>query len=221
MADRPIIFSAPMVQALLAGRKTQTRRILKPQPELNEAGLWRFPPMSHRITKRNWKGFCQTDDDGLRSFILTTRHAPYAPGDRLWVREAWRTWDALDGAPPVSMSLLETVHYEADGEVRWRPVKPAYQPGRLRPSIHMPRWASRITLHVSEVRVQRLQEISRGDAMDEGCPFPNMASGPDPREWFRDLWNSLHGEGAWASNPWVAAITFTVERANIDEARHA
>lgn len=83
MTDRPILFSGPMVRALLDGRKSQTRRVLKPQPELNEAGLWRYPPFGLPITKRNWKGFCQTDEDGLRSFIRDTPHCPYAPGDRL------------------------------------------------------------------------------------------------------------------------------------------
>jgi hypothetical protein len=86
------------------------------------------------------------------------------------------------------------------------------------PSIHMPRWASRITLTVTDVRVQRLQDISRGDAMDEGCPLPNMADGPDPRDWFADLWDSLNAKRApWDSNPWVAAYTFTVEQRNIDQ----
>lgn len=81
----------------------------------------------------------------------------------------------------------------------------------------MPRWASRLTLIVTDVRVQRLQDISRGDAMGEGCPFQNMADGDDPREWFRALWNSLHGPDAWDANPWVCALTFTVHRCNIDQ----
>jgi hypothetical protein len=98
MADKPIIFSAPMVRALLAGTKTQTRRVLKPQPTLNEAGLWRYPPDSvcdgdpKKWVKR-FGGFCQTDDDGLKSFLAPVgkrNFLPYAPGDRLYVREAWR-----------------------------------------------------------------------------------------------------------------------------------
>lgn len=72
----------------------------------------------------------------------------------------------------------------------------------------MPRWASRIMLEVTGVRVERLQEISRGDVMAEGCPFPNMQKGPDPRQWFRDLWETINGPGSWDANPWVWAIEF-------------
>lgn len=71
-------------------------------------------------------------------------------------------------------------------------------------------------LAVIDVRVQRLQDISRGDAMGEGCPFPNMAVGPDPRDWYADLWDSLHGPEEWDANPWVAAYSFTVQQGNID-----
>jgi hypothetical protein len=81
-------------------------------------------------------------------------------------------------------------------------------PCRWRPSIHMPRWASRITLRITDIRVERLQEISRGDAMQEGCPFPNMAAGPNPRDWFRDLWNTVHSPVAWDANPWVWVVCF-------------
>jgi hypothetical protein len=72
----------------------------------------------------------------------------------------------------------------------------------------MPRWASRITLEITNIRVERLNEITRGGAMAEGCPFPNMADGPDPREWFSDLWESINGKGSWDANPWVWVIEF-------------
>lgn len=72
----------------------------------------------------------------------------------------------------------------------------------------MPRWASRITLEVTGVGVERLNDISRGDAMDEGCPFPNMAQGDDPRRWYADLWDSINGAGAWKLNPWVWVVSF-------------
>jgi hypothetical protein len=72
----------------------------------------------------------------------------------------------------------------------------------------MPRWASRITLEITNIRVERLNEITRGDAMAEGCPFPNMADGPDPREWFFDLWESINGAGSSFANPWVWVIEF-------------
>lgn len=77
-----------------------------------------------------------------------------------------------------------------------------------------------MTLIVTDVRVERLKGISRGDAMDEGCPFPNLADGPDPRDWYRDLWDSLNGDKpgcAWEANPWVTALTFTVHQKNIDQ----
>jgi len=193
MSERPIIFSAPMIRALLDGRKTMTRRILKPQPELNSAGLWVFPPKWTAAAFVKWGQAAQTDEDGLRLLFESEKAKaalPYAVGDSLWVREAWRTTN------PVS--------YEADYN---REPNDGCR-GRLRPSIHMPRWASRITLEVTAVKVERLQNMNRGDAMEEGCPFPNMAAGPNPLDWFRDLWTSLHGPGSWEANPWVAAITF-------------
>ena len=89
----------------------------------------------------------------------------------------------------------------------------------------MPRWASRLTLTVTDVRVQRLQDISEADAVAEGCDAvlaltikrPNGAHPGNPRECYCDLWNSLHGHGAWDANPWVVAVTFTVQRGNIDQ----
>lgn len=199
MTDRPIIFSAPMVRALLEGRKTQTRRVIKPQPHEHPSGRWMA---EIRFTK----------------------------GDRLWVREAFITGFDLDEDDRPTGD--RKVWYRAtDGGLRW------YDPDAdhfldvapWRPSIHMPRWASRLTLTVTDVRVQRLQDISRGDAMADGCPFANMADGPDPRKWFADLWKDLHqpiirrapgsskaNPAAWDANPWVCALTFTVEQRNID-----
>jgi hypothetical protein len=226
MADKPIIFSAPMVRALLAGTKTQTRRVLKPQPTLNEAGLWRYPPDSvcdgdpKKWVKR-FGGFCQTDDDGLKSFLAPVgkrNFLPYAPGDRLYVREAvcWvSAWGWRYRADNEDLS-----DKREDGEV-----------GRWRPSIHMPRSASRITLTVTEVRVQRLQEITEADAVAEGAEVARGIHGLDggvmvktdspyvfatPGCWYRELWNSLHGPDAWDTNPWVGAYSFTVRQGNID-----
>jgi hypothetical protein len=222
-----------MIRALLAGTKIQTRRVLKPQPSgIGMAvwfgeGTWLLTPESNR---------CSVD----------FKAPPYAPGDRLWVREACRAeelsrtrlevHDELDGA--------DGVRYLADDE--WRRIENTlaasdawgalyYYRGRGTdgignkvPSIHMPRWASRLTLHVTNVRVQRLQEISEEDAVAEGCraghvidDISGIAEGWWARTEFRELWNSLHGPDAWDANPWVVAISFTVERANIDQARHA
>jgi hypothetical protein len=214
MTDRPIIFSAPMVRALIDGRKTQTRRVLKLDPAPVEYdGMWM------------WKS-------GIRWGAVsnpTYPPLPYATGDRLWVREVCATW---------ALSDYRSAVYRADEtDTEWDNVKHDARTGawKLRSPIHMPRWASRLTLTVTDVRVQRLQEISEADAKAEGVEHDaesqgwwgcaaNGVGGATPRFStaelaFRDLWNSIHGPDAWDANPWVAAVTFTVERRNIDEAR--
>lgn len=199
--DRPIIFSAPMVRALLAGTKTQTRRLAK----------------RHMVRKMPG-GFFQDFIDQPSPWLKVK------PGDRLWVRENILQSTKATQDPSGewrSYWTSERTEYLADDPA---PMKRFLHPDRMysaymqsRPAIHMPRTASRLTLTVTEVRVQRLQEISRGDAMDEGCPHPNMAAGPDPRDWFHALWSSLHKPPHdWVSNPEIVALTFTVERRNID-----
>lgn len=209
MTDRPIIFSAPMLQALLARRKTQTRRVLKPQPI--PGGFWRDRPRPDPCgwTQADWDQIYSGEyPDGFRC----AQSVPYATGDVLWIRETWRVGLAYDDLRPAAMSGEEIVDYVADSTTaRW-------SIGRTRSPIHMPRWASRLTLTVSDVRVQRLQDISEADAQAEGCPartYEDLA-GQDPRGWFRDLWDSIHGAGAWDANPWVVAVSFAVERRNID-----
>jgi hypothetical protein len=227
MTDRPIIFSAPMVRALLDGRKSQTRRVLKPQPALSY-----IVPCDERL---GWFG----DEEGECNFRV-----PYAPGDRLYVREAhslhcahgqdfprggydhgerWGPWSGL----PIAVSPDKTqVAYYREGFDR-------SGPPRWRPSIHMPRWASRLTLIVTDVRVQRLCSISEADAEAEGIEarlgyhdedvFKNYGTGLDfsgggaARASFKTLWNSLHGPDAWAANPWVVAVSFDVQHGNIAE----
>ncbi|QCP84312.1 hypothetical protein EYE35_01050 [Cereibacter sphaeroides] len=208
MADRPIIFSAPMVRAMLDGRKSQTRRIIG-QPEAMQE--WYQRPDSGR--------WLLTENVGAPWIISAL---PWLPGDRLWVREGFVRYHDLDDND-MRVGPLKTA-YRADGNFRWldadtdtfRDCPP------WKPSIHMPRWASRLTLIVTEVRVQRLQEISEADAAAEGV---TPIDEPNELRWehyaphgvaFRDLWNSLHGPEAWDANPWVAAITFTVHKANID-----
>lgn len=191
MADYPIIFSAPMVRALLDGRKTQTRRLA----------------YSRRGRMSRWW------------FVKA--------GDRLWVREAWRPVHSAD--PSRGASYRANVGAD---QTLWRP------------SIHMPRWASRLTLVVTEARRQWLQDISEEDARAEGLlwerhtwhdpeyPLCDIAWRPyagsesrysHPRDAFADLWESIHGPDAWNANPEVIALTFTVHRCNIDamEAEHA
>lgn len=221
MADRSLIFSGPMIRALLDGRKTQTRRIVRPQPEQNVAGMWVWPPNWRTGIPRYGVGV-QTDEDGLVQTLTydSARRLRYAPGDRLWVREAWAAGACAGDMPPNHLAprfwRVENggLWYRAGGE----PAHPITPRGKWRSPIHMPRWASRLTLTVTEVRVTRLQEISEEDARAEGVR--GNAGGPWGCEGliedFADLWESIHGPGAWEANPWVAAISFTVMRGNID-----
>lgn len=190
MTDRPIIFSAPMIRALLDGRKTQTRRI------------YRVPPGSYVEQGRIWAmtDGCPHGDAAL----------PYAPGDRLWCKEVWGLGISDHGDCPRYKATLD---YMCGDKI----VSPHEGPFAWKSPRFMPKRFSRLTLLVTDVRVQRLQEISRGDAMEEGCPFANMADGPNPRDWYRDIWNSIHGPDAWDRNPWVAAISFKAHRCNIDK----
>lgn len=193
--DRPIIFSAPMVRALLAGRKTQTRRPIEPE----EAGT----PLSQG-------SILVTDGGGFVRQVVGHFRPRWGAGDRLWVKEATRR------APHLWV-------YDADGaEVPW--------PGRQAmatwtrdtgAAMYLPRAASRITLIVERVRIERLQDISCADAIAEGiAPVANSETidcdTPDPREDYRSLWSIIHGKDAWDANPWVAAISFRVILANID-----
>lgn len=190
--ERPILFSGPMVRALLDGSKTQTRRVVKRQPPADVASI----RVSHYhptvIDRRGDEQpgaeiFGAYSDDGEWGSKF-----PYGePGDRLWVRETFRDYTEHE------LGLA----YRAD----WPDENIKRQ---WIPSIHMPRWASRISLEVTAVRVERLQDISRGDAMDEGCPFPNMATGDDPRTWFSDLWSQINGAASWDANPWVWVVEF-------------
>lgn len=191
MKERPILFSAPMVRAILDGRKTQTRRVVKPQPHDTheiECGIY-HPTVIDRHGEEDagppiFGAYSMDGEWGCK--------CPYGqPGDRLWVREAFGTCD----------SYVPHVFYRADGEAPNHDFK-------WKPSIHMPRWASRVTLEIVSVRVERLQGINRGDAMAEGCPFPNMARETDPRTWFVDLLESINGAGSWEANPWVWVIEF-------------
>jgi hypothetical protein len=203
MKERPILFSGAMVRALLAGSKTQTRRVVKRQPWascLIEEGMDGEAPFIYSALHGEGPGH---DVQESRSPCT----CPYGkPGDRLWVRETFRGCRAYEvqGYAPKDWGN-KPIWFEADGTPPGRPEQWAL---RSRPSIHMPRWASRITLEVTGVRVERLHGITRGDAMAEGCPFPNMAQGPDPRDWYAELWGAINGPGNWDANPWVWVVEF-------------
>jgi hypothetical protein len=217
MKSRPILFSAPMVRAILNGSKTQTRRIVK------------FDPSSGYIVAPGGKKRWHRDDHAAIAAC------PYGTvGDELWVRETWRPWWDVD--PPEGTGLYCVVQYK-DGAI--------YKPGTSKitpdiedentghwfaaacdqhpnvawkPSIHMPRWASRITLTITEVRVQRLNEISEVDAMAEGIENPQQSAkslgwAVSATSSFRILWESINGKDSWDANLWVWAITFARKEA--------
>lgn len=202
MADKPIIFSAPMVRALLDGRKTQTRRVLKPP----------YGTLEY-LRDGTWRPIC----------------TKFFKGDRLYVREAHYITDDGDSGYAAFAEDQEGVaaHFaEMQTLMASYPNIDWSKHLRLRPSIHMPRWASRLTLIVTDVRVQRLHEISEADAVAEGIDrhgdrFSGYGKASD--QWmgaidsFASLWISIHGTEAWDANPWVCAITFTAHRCNIDQ----
>lgn len=211
MSEHPILFSAPMVRAILAGKKTQTRLVVKPQPVYVESrGAWRWDSPK---ALAQWTG----DRPESAALVGMRGNCPYgAPGDVLWVRE---TWAREDLGPEEYPRLV----WAADRAARWQSSETCfsdvfylasdYEPARWRPSIHMPRWASRLTLLVKDVRVQRLQEISEEDAKAEGIgPLRadgRMENGLPAYDGFTDLWDSINGKRApWESNPWVWAVTF-------------
>lgn len=233
-----------MVRALLDGRKTQTRRILKDVPDMPPARSHQANMVKHaapyldaycseRKTAANPRGmstdWCWWQIDDRQ--CLPTFRVPYAPGDRLWVREGCVTIGMGHGFD-VTHWPHGTCAYLADGKGEWYDRAKAAG-AKSRPSIHMPRWASRLTLIVEGVKVERLQEISEADAIAEGikrnhhgngdqwCDYPlgsSAAGWTDPRDSFESLWRSLHGPDAWAANPWVCAISFRTINANIDTA---
>lgn len=203
MKERPILFSGPMVRAILEGRKTQTRRIVKGAPECPSG--W-YPDAYNKTVNWTFWGPRNSPDHGRCSLPLF--RCPYGqPGDRLWVRETgWEPpeptmRDLREGAdtwPPYAWDADGISEAEAEQIRGWG--------WKRRPSIHMPRWASRITLEIESVRVERLQEITPEDCRAEGMPHDNNDIGV--RYGFGQLWNSINGKGSWAANPWVWVITF-------------
>ncbi|HEY1129165.1 MAG TPA: hypothetical protein VGF12_07160 [Roseateles sp.] len=231
MKERPIPFSAPMVRATRAGTKTQTRRIAK---WCNvAAGLnMSFSGLRAVETPAGW--VLESDTRTSSEWRCDPTPCPYGrPGDRLWVREAFRFPESLDHLSPsaVGDKALDAgypkpwcpTQFEADGQRRtvqeWRdfvtPPTPN-EPGRLRPPMFMPRWASRDTLDVNLVRVERLQSISREDALAEGIvklkdggyglPAGEHYHFSDPRQSYFSLWEAINGPGSVEANPFVWVV---------------
>ena len=193
MKERPILFSGPMVRAILEGRKTQTRRVVKPQPPTAFVTVRVEDGTQFSWCLRNQSAF---DLPESAADWLTLR-CPYGvPGDRLWVRETW-------GSCTTNGTVCSG--YRADVALR-----PEIEAGvdRWRPSIHMPRWASRLLLEVKAVRVERLQEISEDDAFAEGISGGDWLG--NPVGTYRELWDSINAKRghSWESNPWVWVVEF-------------
>jgi hypothetical protein len=213
--ERPILFSGEMVRAILEGRKVQTRRVFKEPEPLSEGCEWCF----HEATDGRWElGAVHPNGDGsLHSYLS----CPYGrPGDRLWVRESIALvsnhYEPSHGGA-WGRDYAASV-YQADGELTLADAWPWKR--HVLPSIHMPRGLSRITLEVTDVRVERLQEISGEDAKAEGLswvaptygvPGVSQSWHADPRESFRALWDSINGGRSgcsWEDNPFVWVVSF-------------
>ncbi|MCF2841950.1 morphogenetic protein [Klebsiella pneumoniae] len=226
MKERGMIFNAEMVRALLDGRKTQTRRVIA------NVGHDNCLPLQKRTKTK----------DGIYTHVMDAHIYGLCPfgkiGDRIWVRETWSDVN-LDGAPAVAYRADDEVYdlmedkslLDEDGAFNYQdPRVRKYQfaawhsdlisgiEGNWRPSIHMPRWASRITLEITGVRVERLNSISQEDAQAEGLELTGWRptySDPDsggevmtPYDNFAELWSSIYGDESWQANPWVWVIEF-------------
>lgn len=245
MKARPILFSKPMIRALLDGRKTQTRRVVKPQlPEGHSDAVMAIPGkgcpahwrgrfgVMYKEPEKNW----YDKDHPCHDFIPY----PYGkPGDLLWVRESGyerpfylSPKDMRDGADtwPKYMYMANMDDSDVDfcKEHKWK----------VRPSIHMPRKASRLTLRITNIRIERLQDMEgqtafESDAIREGVNAIHHGDGeyfyhalrtePHPENWcdpfdaFKELWQSINGADSWEQNPWVWVIEFEVIHKNVDQ----
>lgn len=219
MKERPVIFNGEMVRAILDGRKTQTRRVIA------NVGHDNCLPLQKRTKTK----------DGIYTHVMDAPIYGICPfgkiGDRIWVRETWSDVN-LDGAPAVAYRADDEVYdlmedkslLDEDGAFNYQDSRVCkYQfaawhsdlisgiEGKWRPSIHMPRWASRITLEITAVRVERLNDISEEDARAEGlAPSQHIITPPEAlyRVGFLKLWQSIYGAESWRANPWVWVIEF-------------
>jgi hypothetical protein len=238
MNDKPILMQGEMVRATLEGRKTQTRRVVNPQPPHENC---RFTTILESTDKRNDGKHVWLHADRPKSESKAFRNPYGQPGDLLWVRETWKYSDwTEDGMPWIRYStdgqfilhegvpdewgekvldiwadLSDPDNYSIDNRAADR---------RWRPSIHMPRWASRLTLLIEDVRVERVQDITVADAAAEGCEWP-AGAGADAQVMggheFADLWDSINAKRGygWDANPWVWVIEYRAIEANVDDVK--
>lgn len=240
MRERPIPFTGAMVRALLDGRKTQTRRVVKWRGL--ESGL-NLSFNSLRVGRAVDIWVLESPSRTSTEWRCAPTRCPYGTrGDHLWVRETfycdnafypdgvgvsglWREVDGKRVAVPVEEQhaemLAEDMYYRADGDPEF---EGAEGPTPWRPSIHMPRWVSRITLEITSVRVERLQDISEADAIDEGLEWNARLDPAGPSKWrvytaektgtncpvssYQSLWESINGAESWDANPWVWVVAF-------------
>lgn len=229
MRERGMIFNAEMVRAILDGRKTQTRRIVK-----GVDGAVKFCPECDINGEDIFVVLGEKDHTGMNPVLGATSCPFGAVGDRIWVREAYRFPASLDDASPAGVGEMAVAtgyrkpwaptFYEftgtfSDGWKGFETPPKVSGAGKLRPSIHMPRWASRITLEITDVRVERLNSIHDVDAMREGIQnlttcshadfgIPGVVNAQHPVRAFQLLWESIYGADNWKANPWVWVIEF-------------
>jgi len=239
MSERPILFSTPMIQAILAGKKTETRRVVtKHNSFIGEGGDWNKLEFYNKQTwndethcmdkpyiaetfvdsgfpdkngKKNYQ-YLHVPYDFEEEGVIYRVYPRYSPKDILWVKETWRTGAGLDSFPPHCSGDNSPYQYKADmATVRGKDVT-EYSPwGKWRPSIFMPRWASRITLEITDIRVQRLQDISEEDAKAEGMTIsaPILQGVMSHKMKFRLIWDKINGKKhTWEENPYIWVITF-------------
>jgi hypothetical protein len=233
--ERPILFSAPMVRAILFGEKTQTRRIVKPEPVPIPAEVFKDPKVP--AERQFW-----WPSNVARSMVEVRDMSALSPygraGDRLWVKETHQYADwSEDGMPWIRYAADYAERFHDSGSIPeawgekltdiWEGLSAAENvaiDGKARdrawrPSIHMPRWASRITLQITSVRVERLETISHRDALAEGVRVWERweaeragsieVNSHDPRDAYAELWESINGRYSWPKNPWVWVVEFT------------
>ena len=203
MEAKPILFREPMVRAILEGRKTQTRRVVKLPDDILPERTFVDPGNAPIFGPGPYvKAFHMVEGEEL---MYPRIRCPYGyPGDRLWVRETWALHKAFD-------KHYDDTHEEiGKGLLHFRADDYAQPINKWKPSIFMPRWASRITLAIAEVRVERVQDISPDDCVAEGVTVYGSTDSGDLRQAYAELWDSINGKTyPWASNPWVWAIHFS------------
>ena len=235
MKEHPILFSPPMIKAILSGSKTQTRRAVQPPVKkwgpptnLAETGIGDYSGRANDPTSWGWPFMDDGGDISLASFADII--CPYGKaGEHLWVREAWHTEHKYNKVKPSDLPktakfwfdwyMMSTPHSDFVSHFCGLDLDAQWAKGNRRPSIFLPRWASRIILEITDVRVERLQDITEADAVAEGCsaePCDHVRQscedigcwGNTAKGDYGHLWEQINGDGSWATNPWVWAIEF-------------